>query len=618
MIRKNSRLRSLMVVAVTIPLAFVGGNFLADSSGAVIKVGSSEIGRDQFNYGYQQFLENMRTNGLDVDNLSPELQEAIQQRLVSSYVSELLELEAVERKTLVVSDEEIGKEIAGMEDFQEIDGNFSKEVFDSLVTDERAFISQIRKRLVGNQFTEWFDSGSIVSERSIDWYVGYLMQKRQVSHVEFPFEKYRSVVTLEEGDMENHYSENLSVYVTPERGKAAYFIFDLEEFSEKEQVSDEEIELAYEDLVATSGYQEQRRISHILLTDENSARASEIVTEAQAAPSRFGELAREHSEDPGSSSVGGDLGFIARGDLDPALEEVAFGLEIGEVSIPVRSEFGLHLLMLTDVSSESSVPPLKEIAEELERSLRIDKAAAEFEGLVEQINERLFIEVDRLELVASEYGLSLSITEDWLLPGDLGYDEEDELPYPFGEAGVMATLFSSNHTGGESTELLPIGDDSFVALQMTEYEAAQQQTLEEVEEKVRESVIRSKAGMLASEEIIGLLNSLRDGEDVDLDWSESVEIDLVGRDDDESGLYSESDLNTIALIDMSFGLPAYTYSLGSDSIRLLRLDSITTVFPDEEILERERERVAGLRGELERLGYLEHLSNDVPIVVNLE
>jgi len=612
LIRRNNRLRYSLVVLVTIPLAFVGGNFLVGGTDAAIRVGSTELDRERFERGRARMLENLREQGIDVDNLTPELQQAATDNFVSETISQLLQVEAVKRKSLVATDEEVRRMIAGMEEFRE-DGAFSVDLFDSLVPEERAFLQEVRQQVLLNRFYGWFADGGVVSERALAWYAAFLLQQREVSYVDYPLSDFEEAEEIPDAELIAYYEENLRDYVEPERGRAEYVSLTLDDLlDDVPDPTDEEIGQAHADLVAASGEQE-RRVSHILLASAEDA--ARIAADARADPGRFADLAAEFSEDAGSALNGGDLGFVAAGDLDPSLEDALWALEVGEVSDPVESEFGTHILLFTEFRAGEEVAPLEEMREELADRLRRESATAEFAALAEEISERLYVEVDRLAPVAEEYGLEVLET-DWLSRDVPAGGEEGNAP-PFDDEQLLATLFSPVHREGESTEMIPLDDDAYVAARMAEYSPVRQMEYEEVADEVRESLAEAKALERAVEKVREDVDKLREGEALPLLWSPTFEFDLVG--DGAPEEFSARDLESVRRIDPSEGFPAYAFTLADDALRVIRVERVVQVPPEEEeAAEQARENASIARGNVERLGYLEHLSGEVPIVIRTE
>jgi peptidyl-prolyl cis-trans isomerase D len=617
LIRRNARLRYAMLAVVAVPLSFVGGEFLVGSQEAAISVGSSEIDHSRFDREIQRMYDDLRGRGVDVDNLSDELRRLAVSNLINETVSFLLQEESIKRKNLIATDEEVRKAIARTEDFQDESGVFSPDVFSALVADEHEFILEIRKQISRQRFFDWFRVGGIVSERSLSWYAAFLLQDRSVSHAEYPLDEFKSAVAVSDAEVQGYYSENLEDYVESERGRAHYFRLDLADFAKNMEVEEEEIELAYEDLLAATQENKSVRVGHILIESGDGAEelAAQIARDAQADPEAFAELAAKHSQDAGSAQIGGDLGFISRGDFDPALEDAMFALGVDEVSDPVESSFGLHVLKVTDMRSEAPEGSLEQMRDELAERIRREKAEEEFVQIVDEINERLYLEVDRLNIVAAEYGLQIEET-DWLDPAASTEAGGEADSSPFDAPEILGTLFSPAHREGENTELMPTGEDAFIAARMAEYFPPRQKPFEEVAEEVREQVVLAQATRLAIDKISEDAENLREGKSLPLAWSETETFNLV--EPSESGTYTDVDLEAIRRLDTTEGLPAYTYTPSEDAIRLIRVESIDTVPPDEATLEATRRVLLDVRGHIERLGYLEALVEEVPVVINVE
>src|SRR5690606_20588162 len=200
-------------------------------------------------------------------------------------------------------------------------------------------------------------------------------------------------IQVSDDEVRAYYQDNTQLFQQPEQVQLAYVELTPDALTEQIEISEDELRARYEELKSTrytTGG--QRQVRHILLTLPQDAseqqvaearqRLEEMRAQIQSRQASFEALAKQNSQDPGSAEQGGDLGWVERGQMVPAFEQAAFSLEQGEISEPVRSEFGLHLIQATEVRPEQ-VRPFADVQEELRREMVAERAGRQ---LAEQVN----------------------------------------------------------------------------------------------------------------------------------------------------------------------------------------------------------------------------------------
>ncbi|MDR2881309.1 MAG: peptidylprolyl isomerase, partial [Azoarcus sp.] len=287
-----------------------------------------------------------------------------------------------------------------------------------------------------------------------------------------------------------------------------------EVLQDKVEIGEEDIQKAYQDLP------EERQVRHILIesapdadaAEQEAARgqAEEIVAVLRREPDRFPELAREKSQDPGSSEAGGDLGYMSNdGSMEPSFEEAAFTLKQGEISDLVRTRYGFHIIQVTAIQKR----PLDEIRDEIADRLRKQAIRRGFDEKATKFSEMVFNEApDSLQPAAEAFGLKIQSTG-WIERGT------DTLG-TFRNEMLVSSLFSDDVLiQRHNTQAIDVAPNTLVAARVLEHEAARRVPLEEVHGQIEGRLRREEAMRKAREEGNAVLATLDRGETVDYGWS---------------------------------------------------------------------------------------------------
>ena len=207
---------------------------------------------------------------------------------------------------------------------------------------------------------------AFVPDKVVQRLVRIRAQEREVSQLLLSPADFKGKVSVSEEDAKTYFDENRELFQIPERARIEYLMLTPEVASANVQVSDDELRRAYQERLPEFQTQEERRASHILITmasgatDEEKAaakaKADDLYQQLKQSPGRFAELARTQSADPGSAEKGGDLGFFERGFMVAEFDEVTFSLNVGEISPPVQSQYGYHIIRVDEIKGSSDHP----------------------------------------------------------------------------------------------------------------------------------------------------------------------------------------------------------------------------------------------------------------------
>ena len=226
-------------------------------------------------------------------------------------------------------------------------------------------------------------------------------------------------------------------------------------------------------------------------------------------PKDFAELAKKNSQDTGSATNGGDLGLFARGMMVKPFEDAAFGAQKDELVGPVLSDFGYHIIRVTDIQPEKG-KGLAEVTPEIEGELKKQKAARKFAELAEKFTNAAYEQSSSLKAAAEAVGLPIKQSP-WMAKGQ-------GLP-PFNNQKLQTALFSDEVLKNKrNTEAVEVATNTLVAARILESKPAVVRPFEEVEKGIIARLTREEAGKLAKKDGEDKLNALKQGKATDMKW----------------------------------------------------------------------------------------------------
>jgi peptidyl-prolyl cis-trans isomerase D len=527
LVHKNKRLIQALIILIIIPFAFFGleAYTRAKRGTDVATVDGDGISQREFSEALRAQQDRLRAafgGQLDPSALdTPEMREA----LVESLIAERLVATEAVKARLLVSDETLRQVIAALPAFQK-DGHFSRADYEALLRaqglSEAQFESRMRYDLSVGELREAVTQTAIASKTVATRLAALEDEQREISESLVPAGLYLDKVTVTPEEAKAHYEAHKSEYRNPERIRVEYLVLSAEALGKTSTVSEEELKKAYAAAGTKYRIPEQRRASHILIkvapdADEatrSAARkkAEKILAEVKAAPERFAELAKKYSEDVGSAAKGGDLGLFGRGMMVKSFEDAAFALNAGETSGIVETEFGLHIIRVTEIRP-ARAKPFEEVRKELTAELQEEKGKRHFADMAENFANQVYEQADALKPVAERLKLELK-TSDWIT----------RTPRPeygmLNNPRLLAALFSSDAIKERrNTDAIEVAPDTLVAARVIEHAAARERSFEEVRAEIEQTLRRQAAVKRATEAGEAILARLNKGEATDVKWA---------------------------------------------------------------------------------------------------
>lgn len=499
-----------LLFAIVVVFIFWGvGSWTQHEEGIVATVNGEAVAVEAYRRTYNRMLDQVRQSFGTA--LNDEMLRALDlpNRALDELIDQLLLRQAAERFGLEVSDEELARSVQRIAAFQ-ANGRFDPVRYRQLLSLNRmtpeVFESLQRESLMARKLAQVVTGGAKVSEREVEeWYAwNRLAVKADWACIEA--ERFREVQATAE-EIARHFEEHRESYRRPAEVRVQFVRLDPERFRDGVALDERELEAYYDEHRERFALPRTVEARHILLRLEAGAGAEAVeATRARLAELRrrilegadFAALAREVSEDPGSRDQGGLLPAFRREDVVSPFAEAAFGLAPGEVSEPVRTPFGWHLIRVERVNPERT-RPFAEVREEIAERLRRERARTLAYDQAEALYDAALAAGD-LARAAAELRLE-TVTTDFF--------PRETPPAGFADPDRFAAAAFAL-SPGEVSDILDL-PDGYVLLQLRESRPSRIPDLSDVEAQVRAEVVRRKQAERALEKARALLADLRGG-----------------------------------------------------------------------------------------------------------
>lgn len=525
-IRDNSQgwIAKTIIGIIVVLLALTGFDAIfnaASNSQTAAEVNGEEISRydlDQAMNMQRRQLAQQLGSDFDPSMLDERL---LRNAALGSLIDRMLLLQSAKSADFAFSREALDQLILQTSEFQ-VDGVFNAARFDQVLQQmgysRVQFRQLLEQEMLIGQLRAGISGTGFVTDQQVENFARLEMQTRDFDTLTIPARS--DTIEVSDEQISEYYEANADRFRTPEQVIVEYVELKKESFFDQVEVSDEELQALYQKQIANLA--EQRRAAHILIEtgaesgdDEAKAKIDEIAARVKGGED-FAAVAKEVSQDPGSANEGGDLGFAGPGVYDPAFEEALYALKEGEVSAPVRSEFGWHIIKLLGVQSPE-VPSLESMRPELVRELKAQQVEQRFVEVSKQLEDSAF-EASDLAQPAQELGLMVQTTEPFGRDGGQGIAANRQV--------VQAAFSDEVLVDGANSSVIELDPDTSIALRVKEHLQPAAIPLADVRDDIVEQLQQSLAAERAREKGEQLLADLRNGEQADGQWQT---IEAAGR-----------------------------------------------------------------------------------------
>lgn len=511
-VRNSKPIKYTLITVICIPFALVGiGSYFAGGTAEpVAEVNGEPIDPIALERAYQQQRQQLaRMFGGQLPEAFANESLLRQQALQQLITQEVMESEVVNQQ-FAVGDSTLGRAIRQLPNFQ-VDGQFDSEAYQMQLRASGmsvpAFEQSFRDDTALNQFRTGITDTSFLLPQEAERLSALSRQTRTVEAVRFDLDAAKESVDVSEEDIVAYFDENKDNYQFPQRAKIQYLELNSDSLAADIVIEDDQARAYYDDNRLSYVVPEQREVSHILLeegdTDEQTAQINDIKARVEAGES-FADLAREFSDDVGSADLGGSLGVIAEGAMVPAFEEAAFALsEVGELSEPVETEFGVHLIRLDAITPETG-KPYEEVKEDIIATLQRNEADTAYYDLREKLVQLTFDDPGSLDMASDETGLEIK-TSDWL-------DSETDSGAILSNPGLQQAIFSDSVLiDGNNSDVLEVGERHVLVARILEHEGPRPKTLDDVRDEVTDTLKAERAVEILTTQQDAAIESLASG-----------------------------------------------------------------------------------------------------------
>jgi len=512
-VRKHTRVMQFLLFLLIFP-SFVlfgleGYNRFREGGETVATVDGHDITQAEWDAAHRSQVERMRSSMPSVDVKlfdSPEAKYSTLERLVRDRLLQV----AAGKLRLGASDGRLAAELQqnpSIASLRRADGTLDIERYRQLLATQgmspESFEAQVRSDLASRQVIAGVGVTSFSPAVLADVTLNAFYEQRQVQVARFAPADFVAQIKPTDAELEGFYKANADKFQSTERADIEYVVLDLAAVQKGIVVAEADLKTYFEQNAARLAGLEERRASHILINADKVASADQrdaarnkaqaLLAELQKTPNQFAEIARKNSQDAGSAAKGGDLDFFGRGAMVKPFEEAVFALKKGDISGIVETEFGFHIIRLTDIK----VPEQKTFESQrakLEVEVRGQLAQRKFAEAAEQFTNLVYEQSDSLKPVAERLKLEVQLAT------NIGR-EAVAAPTAANHPKLLAAVFSQDSIEKKrNTEAVELAPNVLAAARMTSYSPARTLPLEEVKARVRDQLVAQQSAERARAE----------------------------------------------------------------------------------------------------------------------
>ncbi|MBW0170179.1 MAG: SurA N-terminal domain-containing protein [Hydrogenophaga sp.] len=494
-----------------------------ESGQPVATVDGKEITKAEWDQAHQQESQRLReamptldARLLDSDGARyATLERLVRQRLLSAAASKL---------NLYTSDARLARDLQQNEAIaalRKADGSLDVEAYRQLVSRQgmtpEMFEARVRADLSQRQVSQGILGSGFAPTALASISLNAFFERREVRVARFAAGEFAAQVKPADADVEGFYNANQALFQAPEQAEIEYLVLDAAALQGSVALNEADVRAYYDQNASRLSGTEERRARHILLTvpagasaadkDAVRQRAETLLAQVRAKPASFAEVAKAQSQDPGSAANGGDLDYFGRGAMVKPFEDVVFSLKKDAISDLVETEFGFHIIQLTDVKA----PPVRSFESmraEIEADLKKQQAQKQFAEAADTFSNLVYEQPDTLKPAADRLKLQIRKATVQRQP----------------QAGVSGVLANERLLGAlfdtesldkkRNTEAIDTGSGQLVSARVINHTAAHTRPLAEVRDEVRRRLVATRSAELARAEGEKQLQAAKSGADV--------------------------------------------------------------------------------------------------------
>ncbi|MBE1161189.1 SurA N-terminal domain-containing protein [Dyella acidiphila] len=514
---------AIVVLGIAVlAMSFFGieGYFSSQVDTFVAKVGKREVGQQQYQDAMNRIRQQQRAQLGDQFDPSVFDKPEFKQQIVDELVDQQLLLQANEDLGMRVPDQSLREAIASNPSFQ-VDGQFNSDMYRAQLASAGMtpdmYQESLRTSLQGGLLPDAISGSTIVTQTDVDRYLDIKLQRRDIRYFVLPHEA-PADSQVSDSQVQDYYKAHQADFMNPEQVSLKYIEVNGTELKPESVPSDDDLKKRYQSELSRFGLPEEREVSHILVNvpknatpDQQKAaldKAQKIA--AEATPANFAKLAQQDSDDVGSRLTGGDLGWLQKGVTNPAFESAMFALQKGEISKPVLSDEGYHIIYLRDVRS-GQTKSFAEVRDQLLKEATAadhDRAYNEAAGKMTDLTSQ---NPGSLEPAAQALQLQIKETPLFGRNGGPKGQNDDITTNP----KVIAAAFSNDVlNAGNNSSLVDLSKTDSVVIRADKHVPASPKSIAEVHDAIVQKILDARIADAAKQKADVLVERLNKGEDM--------------------------------------------------------------------------------------------------------
>ena len=509
-VRNNTKIMMGILFLLIIP-SFVlfgleGYSRFNDKGAVVAKVNGNKISQTDWDAAHKREVDRIRASMPNIDVKlfdTAEAKYATLERLVRDQVIAA----AAQKLQLVASDTRLARELQqspAIAALRTADGKLDMERYKQLAASQgmtpEMFEMQVRADLSNRQVIQGVQASAYATSAQTQTAMNAFMQRREVQILNFPAADFLSKITVSDADLQAYYDKNKDKYQSSESADIEYIVLDIESLRQSITLNEQDLKSYYEQNLQRLSSKEERRASHILITAAKDApeaekktaraKAEDLLKLVKAKPASFAEVARKNSQDPGSAVKGGDLDFFGRGAMVKAFEDAAFSMKKSDISDLVESEFGYHIIQLTDIKA-AKAQSFESLRPSMEADLKKQQAQRKYAELAETFSNTVYEQSDSLKPVADKLKLNIQKASQ---VARQAAQTRGVLSHP----GLLQAIFSEASLQKQrNTEAIEVAPSTLVSARVVKHQPAATLPLADVKEFVKRALTQEKAAEMA-------------------------------------------------------------------------------------------------------------------------
>lgn len=498
------------LIALTFIVTALYGIDFMGSGQTVAKVGDKEISKTEFLKNFVPQQRNLQQQlGAEY---STDIENILKQTVIDQMVNSQILFQYAQNHGYVTTPKEVQTNIAKNEVFYR-DGKFDVDQYKKILRLNGYSVQEYEasqfQQLTQEQLRSNIEKSAFVTDFERKNVTSLLNQERKFDYLEIPVKDFSDQVSITDSMLKDYFDKNQDRFIKPMKVSVDFVELNLDEVTKSISPSDDDLAILYDEEKNRFSTDEERKAQHILV--ENKVTADQVISLINEGKS-FDDLAKEYSIDTGSKNSGGDLGFFGIGVMVPEFETAVFAMKEGEVSAPIKSEFGFHVIKLNKIK-ESSLKSFDEVKEQLVKIYQKNQGQKMIYDLSDEMTNLAY--EGSLEELAEKMNLKLQTSE--------LFSKTSKSP---NKKMINAAFSDPVLNRGENSEPIDLGDDKLVVLRLNNLEKSRNLNFDEVKIQVEGIVKTQESKKLAdklTDEIITLISDNQKTDEIlkknNLNWT---------------------------------------------------------------------------------------------------